>query len=44
MATTAEASTTLDPAAEGRIIVHGVDWGDYEKMLQIVGDRRIHVT
>ncbi len=43
MATTAEPTTTLDPA-EGRIIVHGVDWGDYEKMLQIVGDRRIHVT
>jgi Uma2 family endonuclease len=43
MATTAEPSTTLDPV-EGRIIIHGVDWGDYQKMLQIVGDRRIHVT
>jgi len=44
MATTTEAGTTLDPD-EGRIIVHhGVDWDDYEKMLQIVGDRRIHVT
>jgi Uma2 family endonuclease len=43
MATAAEASMTFDPA-EGRIVVPGVDWGDYEKMLQIVGDRRILVT
>jgi Uma2 family endonuclease len=43
MATAAQASATLDPT-EGRIVVPGVDWGHYEKMLQIVGDRRIHVT
>ena len=45
MASTAEASTVLEPpGGEGRIVVPGVDWGDYEKMLQIVGDRHIHVT
>jgi Uma2 family endonuclease len=43
MATAAEVSTPLDPP-EGRIIVRDVDWGDYEKMLQVVGDRHIHVT
>src|SRR5437870_1955139 len=43
MATTTEASTVLKPS-EGRIVIHGVDWGDYEKMLQIVGERRIRVT
>jgi Uma2 family endonuclease len=43
MATTAEASATLD-SPEGRIVFRGVEWGDYEKMLQIVGDRHIYVT
>jgi hypothetical protein len=45
MASTTEAGMTLDfPEGEGRILVHGVDWDDYKKMLQIVGDRHIHVT
>ena len=43
MATVAEVSTPLDPA-EGRIVVSGVDWYHYEKMLEIVGDRRIYLT
>jgi Uma2 family endonuclease len=43
MATTTEASPTLDPP-EGRIVFPGVDWGQYEKMLQVVGDRRLHVS
>jgi Uma2 family endonuclease len=43
MATAAEAGTILDPS-QGRIVIHGVDWGDYEKMLQIIGERHIHVT
>jgi Uma2 family endonuclease len=43
MATAAITSTTLDPP-EGRIVMPGVDWSDYEKMLEIVGDRHIHVT
>src|SRR5438067_9847312 len=43
MATTTEASTGLEGSA-GRIVIHHVDWGDYEKMLQVVGDRRVHVT
>ena len=43
MATVAEVSTPLDPA-EGRIVVSGVNWYHYEKMLEIVGDRRIYLT
>jgi Uma2 family endonuclease len=43
MATATEAGTILDPS-EGRIVIHGLDWGDYVKMLQIIGDRHIHVT
>jgi Uma2 family endonuclease len=43
MATTTEASTIFDPS-QGRILLNGVDWGDYQKMLQIVGDRHIRVT
>lgn len=43
MSTTTEASPTLDPT-EGRIVFPGVDWGGYEKMLEVVGDRRVHVT
>jgi Uma2 family endonuclease len=43
MVTRAHASPTLDPP-EGRILLHDVDWGGYEKMLQIIGDRHIHVT
>jgi Uma2 family endonuclease len=40
---TAEASPPLN-VPEGRIVVPGVNWGHYEQMLQIVGDRHIHVT
>jgi Uma2 family endonuclease len=43
MATTGETYTILDPH-EGSIVVYDVDWVNYEKMLQIIGDRRIHVT
>ncbi len=43
MATTTEANAVLGPF-EGRIVLHGVDWGDYDKMLEIVGERHIHVT
>ena len=43
MATATEVSPTFDPT-EGRIVFPGVDWGGYEKMLQVVGDRRVHVT
>jgi Uma2 family endonuclease len=43
MVTRAHVSPTLDPP-EGRILLHDVDWGGYEKMLQIIGDRHIHVT
>jgi Uma2 family endonuclease len=43
MATTTEASAVLEPS-EGRIVLHGVDWDDYDKMLEIVGERRIRVT
>lgn len=43
MATTTEASAVLGPF-EGRIVLHGVDWGDYDKMLEIVGERHIRVT
>jgi Uma2 family endonuclease len=43
MATTTKASPTLAPP-EGRIVFPGVDWGRYVKMLQVVGDRRVHVT
>jgi Uma2 family endonuclease len=45
MATTTERGTILEPSLiQGRIVIHGVDWGDYEKMLEIVGDRHIRVT
>lgn len=43
MATTTEASAVLEPS-EGRVVFHGVDWGDYGKMLEIVGERHIRVT
>ncbi len=43
MATTTEANAVLGPL-DGRIVLHGVDWGDYEKMLEIVGERHIRVT
>ena len=43
MATTTEVSTALEPMA-GPIVFRGVNWDDYEKMLEIVGDRRIRVT
>jgi guanosine-3',5'-bis(diphosphate) 3'-pyrophosphohydrolase len=43
MVTRAHASPILDPP-EGRIVFYDVDWGGYEKMLQIIGDRHIHVT
>jgi Uma2 family endonuclease len=43
MATTTEANPVFEPMG-GPILFRGVDWDDYEKMLQIVGDRRIRVT
>ncbi len=43
MSTAVESRPAIDPS-EGRIVVSYTNWGDYEKMLQIVGDRRIHVT
>ena len=43
MATTAEASPPLEIPA-GRIVVPGVEWDDYEKMLEVVGNRHIYVT
>lgn len=43
MATVAEKSAIVDPS-EGRMILHEVGWGEYEKTLQVVGERRMHVT
>jgi Uma2 family endonuclease len=44
MATT-EASPTLEPLQGGGcIVVPGINWHGYEKILQVFGDRRIHVT
>ncbi len=35
----------IDPGHwEGRLVLHDVEWGDYEAMLEIVGDRHIRVT
>jgi hypothetical protein len=36
-------SAILDPS-EGSIILREVGWGGYEKMLQVVGERRMQVT
>jgi Uma2 family endonuclease len=43
MATVTEASAIGEPP-EARIIFEPVGWGDYEKMLEVVGDRRMQVT
>jgi hypothetical protein len=43
MATTTEISTHFEPAG-GPILFRGVGWDDYEKMLQIVGERHIRVA
>jgi len=43
MATMAEKSAIVDPSG-GRMILHEVGWGEYEKTLQVVGERRMHVT
>jgi Uma2 family endonuclease len=45
MATTTEASPMLEPLPGGGcIVVPGIDWHGYETILQVFGDRRIHVT
>jgi len=38
------ATAEIGAPPEGRIVVRGVNWGNYETMLGIVGDRHIHVT
>ena len=43
MATTTQAPPPSVPP-EGGVVFHDVGWGDYESMLQIVGERRIRVT
>jgi Uma2 family endonuclease len=43
MATATEAGPVFEPAGRP-ILLRGLDWDDYEKMLQIVGDRHIRVT
>jgi Uma2 family endonuclease len=43
MATVTETSAIGEPP-EARIIFENVGWGDYEKMLEVVGDRRMQVT
>ena len=43
MATTTRARTALDPSGR-RFVFHDVPWGDYVKMLEIVGERHVHVT
>jgi Uma2 family endonuclease len=45
MATTTGAGTILEPVPpQGHFVIQSVDWGDYDKMLQIIGDRHIRVT
>src|SRR6266852_9148015 len=43
MAATTQASPTQAPP-EARLVFADVRWGDYEAMLQIVGERHIRVT
>jgi Uma2 family endonuclease len=43
MATTTQPPTEW-PSTEGRLLLHGVGWNDYEAMLDIVGERHIRVT
>lgn len=43
MATTTDKSAILDPS-EARVMFKNAGWVDYEKMLEVVGERRMHVT
>jgi Uma2 family endonuclease len=43
MATATENDTVLHPAERG-FVLRDVPWGDYLKMLQILGERHVHVT
>jgi Uma2 family endonuclease len=43
MATATEDETVLHPAERG-LVLRDVPWGDYVKMLQILGERHVHVT
>ena len=43
MATATQPRPVSEPP-DGHLILRGVEWGDYEAMLRIVGERRIRVT